>query len=818
MSQDNYGKSGLIPPASQRPIITYQREILGVISLAGYLFLLLSCLSFSPTDKSFFYITSAGTSVTNWCGVVGAEFAAFLFYIWGSVTYVLLMLLLLPLAMTLGLVSMRDSLARLSSLLVGMIISVPFFKEYGITHGAILPGGLLGFYAQRSLYTLCGQAGAKIIITMGMVTAILLITRISLVRCGTWLARLLMMVMRFIFVGVSLFGTLLFKSIHRGWHLFSALCTHVARLFVGEKKEPDTWNQVEQIVAVMEQRAVVHVKNNFTLKKARFAAKAVYAAPHQRTLMGRHRTIMLANSVVLFNISSLIERLHEENKVFVQEEVKAPVLALEGRSKKTSSQEVPQQKFVLPHVTLFHKPAQARGGDAGLLQECNERALKLKEKLERFGIKGEVTAVCPGPVITLFEYQPQIDSKISKIIALEDDLALALTALSIRIVAPIPGRSVVGFEISNKVKKDVSLADVIQSESFKLFKGALPLVLGVDSTGQPVIEDLMKAPHLLVAGSTGSGKSVGLNGMLVSLLYRLTPDELKLILIDPKRLEFAPYADIPHLIFPIITNPRQAAPILQWVVSQMEERYDMMARAGVRNISDYHQFYLKQKEKVTSGDEQPLFEPMPFMVVMIDELADLMMVAGKEVEVHIARIAQMARAAGIHLIVATQRPSVDVLTGIIKVNFPSRIAYRVSSKIDSRTILDASGAEKLLGRGDMLYLHSGSSELMRVHGAYVSDQEINMLATYLRLQRKVTYLDIHDVVKHQKQDGYEAVDDDLYTQVCELIKTKDEISISMLQRHFRIGFNRSARLIEKLEMDGLVAPAQGSKPRKILHS
>ncbi len=463
-------------------------------------------------------------------------------------------------------------------------------------------------------------------------------------------------------------------------------------------------------------------------------------------------------------------------------------------------------EYQLPDMTIFQETKSKESWIKELEQESIERGKKLEEKLSYFGVKGKVTAIRPGPVITLFEYKPEIDSKISKIVALEDDLAMALTALSIRIVAPIPGKNVIGFEISNQNRQNVFLSDILLSKEFKISVAKLPLSLGVDIVGKPVMENLVKMPHLLVAGSTGSGKSVGMNCMLVSLLCRLRPDQLRVILIDPKRLEFAPYADIPHLLFPIIINPRQAAPVLKWLVQEMEDRYDKLSVAGVKNIVEY------QKLAVNSDE----YENMPFIVLIIDELADLMMVAGKEIEIQVARIAQMARAAGIHMIVATQRPSVDVVTGIIKVNFPSRIAYRVSSKIDSRTIIDDKGAEKLLGLGDLLYMNSVSSDLKRIHGAYISDKEIEKLTTHLKSQQKVEYLDLNETLRKVAQKDLQSLEDELYPKVLEFLKTQDEISISQLQRCYKIGFNRSARIIERLELDGIIAPAQGSKPRRVV--
>jgi S-DNA-T family DNA segregation ATPase FtsK/SpoIIIE len=496
------------------------------------------------------------------------------------------------------------------------------------------------------------------------------------------------------------------------------------------------------------------------------------------------------------------------------------------------------KEFTLPDPKMFASNPQTPETDQQK-EQAKVCGKKLEEKLLCFGVKGSVVSIKPGPVITMFEYKPEIDSKISKITAVEDDLAMALTAKSIRILAPIPGKNVVGFEISNLNRNDVFFGDVAKSQEFENFsdkitagkfsadklaadklaadklaadktvgKSAasptkLPLIFGVDVTGKPAIEDLSKMPHLLVGGATGSGKSVGLNAMIVSLLCTLNPDQLKLILIDPKRLEFGAYADIPHLLFPVVTNASTAISVLKWVVQEMENRYQSMATVGVRNINEYNAL--------------PEIEALPFIVVVIDELADLMMVAGKDVETQIVRIAQMARAAGIHMMVATQRPSVEVVTGLIKVNFPSRISFRVSSKIDSRTILDAAGAEKLLGRGDMLYMNSSSPDLVRIHGVYVSDEEIKKVVECWRMQQEPNYLNLNEALKISETNNKpQDLDDEIYGQVLEFLKTTDEVSISLIQRYFRIGFNRSARLIEKLEMDGIVAPAQGSKTRKVI--
>jgi S-DNA-T family DNA segregation ATPase FtsK/SpoIIIE len=468
------------------------------------------------------------------------------------------------------------------------------------------------------------------------------------------------------------------------------------------------------------------------------------------------------------------------------------------------SEGVTKRAYALPSLALFtmmHKQEQSKK----VQDAARERANLLQEKLRHFGIDGRVESIQYGPVITLFEYRPNIDIKVSKILSLEDDLALALQTTSLRIIAPIPGKALVGFEVANDQRLDVLFSEIVHSDEFAKSSAALPLVLGQDAVGKNVVVDLVKMPHLLVAGSTGSGKSVALNAMLVSLLCNKTPDELKLILIDPKRLEFASYADIGHLVFPIVVQPAEAISVLTWLVKTMEQRYELMAQKGVRNIVEYHKRFGQQGRT-----------ELPFIVLVIDELADLFMTAGKQVEDLVVRIAQMARAAGIHAIVATQRPSVDVITGLLKVNFPSRISFRVTSKVDSRTILDMGGAEKLLGRGDMLFMDSGSSFPTRVHGAYVSNKEIESVVQHIRAEGQPLYLDLVDISRQSSGGALLDHDDQLYGEVVQFLNNVDEVSISMIQRKFRIGYNRSARIIEQLEHEGRLVVADGGKTRKVV--
>ncbi len=405
----------------------------------------------------------------------------------------------------------------------------------------------------------------------------------------------------------------------------------------------------------------------------------------------------------------------------------------------------------------------------------------------------------------MYEFSPAPGVKINKVASLADDLALALKTRSVRIVAPIPGKAVIGIELANPRRQTVYLRQILSADVFQKGKGELLLALGQDIVGQPVVTDLARMPHLLIAGATGTGKSVGLNSMICSLLYRLGPDKLRLLMIDPKRIELSLYDGIPHLIHPVVSEPKEATRALRWAVMEMERRYQLLEEAHARNVSGYN----KQAE-----------EPLPYLVVIIDELADLMMVSSKEVEASIARLAQMARAAGMHIIIATQRPSVDVLTGLIKANFPARISFKVSSKVDSRTILDTMGAERLLGNGDMLFLPPGTSNLERIHGAYVSEAEIMKVVEFLKAQGEPDY-DL-SVVEPGPEEASEEGDgsgdfyDEKYDEAVEIVTSTGQASISGLQRRLRVGYNRAARMIEQMERDGIVTPTDTMGRRQVI--
>ena len=498
-------------------------------------------------------------------------------------------------------------------------------------------------------------------------------------------------------------------------------------------------------------------------------------------------------------------------------------------------------KFQLPPFTLLEVSPQK---DTRVKRDyliTNSRILE--KKLSDFGVEGRVVEVMPGPVITMYELEPAAGVKINKITNLADDLALALMAPSIRILAPIPGKSVIGIEIPNLKRDPVFLKDVLDNDAFLKSSLRLPIALGVDFVGSPVIADLTKMPHLLIAGTTGSGKSVALNAMICSILFKAQPDDIKFLMVDPKRLELTSYEGIPHLMHPVVVDPKKASQVLRWTVEEMERRYKTISDLGVKSIDAYNEALLKgikdspaavikqKPAEIQPGEEEGIpamaaikndsqikHVKLPYIIVVIDELADLMMVASRDVEESLTRLAQMARAAGIHLIIATQRPSVDVITGLIKANFPTRISFQVSSKIDSRTIIDQQGAEQLLGAGDMLFIPPGTSRLTRIHGAYVSDKEISRIVDYIKMQAQPAYDSSIEKYEHESaqaqhdQDG----DDEKYDEAIALVGELGQASISLVQRYMKIGYNRAARMIEQMEREGIVGPSDGAKPRKVL--
>jgi len=473
-------------------------------------------------------------------------------------------------------------------------------------------------------------------------------------------------------------------------------------------------------------------------------------------------------------------------------------------------------EFELPSLDLLRDPPEQK--NIHVQRETLEmNARRLERKLSDFGVEGEVVEILPGPVITMYEYKPAPGIKISKVANLSDDLALTLRAQSIRIVAPIPGKAAIGIEIPNNQREVVYLKEILSSATYKNSKHKLAIALGKDITGAAVVADLTKMPHLLVAGATGTGKSVSINTMIESLLFKVSPDMVRFLMIDPKRIELSTYQDIPHLLHPVVTQPKDATKALRWAVEEMERRYMLLSDRGVRNIETYNRKIVSPTTPAPEGTSKGVDRPLPYIIIIIDELADLMMVSSKEVEESITRLAQMARAAGIHLIIATQRPSVNVLTGIIKANFPTRLSFQVSSKVDSRTILDANGAEHLLGDGDMLFMPPGVGRIMRIHGAYVSEEEVRAVTDFLKRQKRPDYdaTILSHIASDEESEQEELELDEKYEEAVDLVSKTGQASISMLQRKLRVGYNRAARMIEVMEAQGIVGPSDGVRPRDV---
>ena len=524
------------------------------------------------------------------------------------------------------------------------------------------------------------------------------------------------------------------------------------------------------------------------------------------------------------------EKLKSRAKVRIE-----PVIEVTKASKREEKErQVPlfetAEEGLMPALALLDKPGESVSGYSEEVLQALSRQVELK--LKDFGVEVQVVEVQPGPVVTRFELQPAPGIKVSRISGLAKDLARALSVSSVRVVEVIPGKPVVGLEIPNVNRDIVRLREILGSTDYENSKSVLMMALGKDIAGRPVSADLEKMPHLLVAGTTGSGKSVGINAMILSLLYKATPEQVRLIMIDPKMLELSVYEDIPHLLTPVVTDMKEAANALRWCVAEMERRYPLMAAMGVRNITGYNKKVQEAIDRgepivdptvdLVDGEPPETLAPLPFIVVVIDELADMMMVVGKQVEELIARLAQKARASGIHLILATQRPSVDVITGLIKANIPTRIAFQVSSRIDSRTILDQMGAEQLLGQGDMLYLPPGSGLPERVHGAFVDDSEVHAVVNFLKENAEPDYLEeviqapIEDASSDGITDASDGEQDPLYDQAVQVVVESRRASVSGVQRRLKIGYNRAARIVEAMEAAGVVSAMQGNGSREVL--
>lgn len=744
----------------QKFFTRWAHVLYALITASCALFLMVSLLSYNRLDQSWCIHHAQPGPCHNLAGLWGAQCAALCFYLFGITAYILAPILVWYAWLTYSRLWGWQTIDRLSASIALLCAGAAVCHHFKVGKPA---GGLLGYATYTKLAALSDPAIATIIVCVVLACALIVLFPLTTWRIVCACKRLCI----FLYRNPEIFVSAAHSIAYAFWLLaqpFVRFARYIVALIDG------SWLPADESIVDFEQAHTQHDQ---------------------------------ATSSDDFWLHYLQERVDSDAK---ERTTPATRIVTPPDAPKVSAPASPEptRSFSLPHGDLLKSATPKTTPEKSYAHEHEQDARTLEEKLRHFGISGTVTSIKQGPVVTVFEYKPEIDARISKIIALEDDLALALQALSIRIIAPIPGKAVIGIEVPNKTRQTVALFDIMQKNNFKHGSGALRIALGVDTVGNDIIVDLTRMPHLLVAGSTGSGKSVALHTMLISLLCTHTPESMRLVLIDPKRLEFAPYADIAHLLFPIINTPAHALPALGWVVREMEKRYECMTEAGVRTIAEYNAMAHKEG-----------LETLPFIVVCIDELADLMMLAGKESEDLITRIAQMARAAGIHMIVATQRPSVDVITGLIKVNFPSRISFRISTKIDSRTIIDCCGAEKLLGNGDMLFLDSTDSLIKRIQGAFIAHTDIERIIQFIKSQRAPAYESYNDVQK-DISGSPDAADEELFQSVLTFIQQLDEISISLLQRRFRIGYNRSARMIDILEARGFISPADGQKLRKVI--
>ena len=752
-------------------------ELIGFLGITLAILMALALLSYSPRDASFNVSaqTPEARPAQNWIGQAGAYGADFMFQILGYAAF------LLPMGIfALGVRWFRSR--PLDSALGGLIgyalliLSVPaMLSLWRIpeVREAIPPGGFLGGLIASGLLHAFNSVGAHVVATASLIAALFLTTSFS-------------------------------------FHATHALLRAPV-------------NKLDPIGRIKARWSAWREKREQERLRKRVEANKVSGrlpVPTQ-TLGAKERKIAAEEKRAEESAED-----EDDDTVVAKHVLDIPEIAstaASASSKKSSGEPKVSRAaagFHLPSTSLLRLAERSEKVQEDELKEC---AKAIEEKCREFDVGGHVTQINPGPVVTTYEFKPEAGIKYSRITGLADDLCLALRAESI-LIERIPGKSTVGIEVPNHRRQTITLREVIESSDFVNSPSKMTLSLGKDLIGRVRVSDLAQMPHLLIAGSTGTGKSVFLNSLIVSMLYKATPEELKLVMVDPKRLELGLYEDIPHLLAPVVTDPKVASNVLRNATREMERRLKLLAHRGVRNIDQYNRTFAKgQSLSLFENVEDQEHRPLPLIVIVIDELADLMMVDTTNVEESITRLAQMARAVGIHLILATQRPSVDVITGLIKANFPARISFRVASKVDSRTILDANGAESLLGRGDMLYLPAGSSRLHRIHGPLVTEDEIVSLCDFWRSQAKAVYNQkLLETPKEEAtaeaggEGGEDEVDDELYQEAVRVVCEMGRASTSTLQRRLRIGYGRAARLIDIMEKDGIVGPAEGTKPREVL--
>jgi len=780
------------------------KQDLALLSLTALcLYLLLSLVTYSPLDDGW-STAGANNSFNNAGGPVGAYLADGLLHALGYLAYIIPLLAAGKVVQIFRTHQSQTSGAIWLLRLLGFFLSIfslAALIELSVFTASELPagaGGMIGQSLTAVIVSLFSTIGGAILLTLLLCIGSMLFWEFS------WLA---------VFDAIGRFILNTSKQ-------FSLFCQ---RLRLKMKSSAVKRKELNMEKLSLKQRVEPNLQGQH---HSRPQVRAIAAPVVEAAAQPKTESTVLEPIKSALKASGIIPKLIKEVKIepLERRESKPSERAVRDLQGKLFSEENP-----LPSIALLD-PAD-ENQDLGYSKErLEELSVLLEMKLADFGIKAEVMAVAPGPVITRFEIQPAPGTKASKVSGIAQDLARSMAMNSVRVVEVIPGKSVMGIEIPNEHRAMVRLSSVLSSEDFDKSKSPLTIALGHDIAGNPVVTDLAKMPHLLVAGTTGSGKSVGVNAMIISLLYKSTPDEVRLIMVDPKMLELSVYEGIPHLLTPVITDMKEAANGLRWCVEEMERRYQLMAAMGVRNVAGHN---AKVKAAIAEGkpipdplwriDQSfdttpPTLEPLPYIVVIVDEFADMMMTVGKKVEELIARIAQKARAAGIHLILATQRPSVDVITGLIKANVPTRIAFQVSSKIDSRTILDQGGAEQLLGHGDMLFQPAGTSIPIRVHGAFVDDDEVHRVVAEWKTKGEPNYIEEITQVTEQAGLTLEGGDekDDLYDQAVEFITETRKASISSVQRKFRIGYNRAARLVETMEASGVVSPPAHNGSREVI--
>ncbi len=770
--------SGFASPVSRRV-----SEIVGVGLFAASLIWLIALASYDPNDAAWFFATGANDVPSNFIGPVGAFLAELSFQVMGFASYLLPGLVAAAgwhyfwcrsvdalYTKVTGLVLLLGCASAMLSLLIGAATSGARTYE---------AGGFVGAVIASTLTAYLNRTGAAIVLLTLLALAAVLTTQVSFGRLFTQ--------------GVELAGVAGLSARGR------------VMAWLDERRR---MKQRRDVLAkhAAKDGAPEGAADAVASRGKVPASAATLAAPPPRTRVAVPETRAVAETVAA-EPPPIAKRPPPRVAMPV-----TPALPLADAEPMPPAARR-QGAFTLPPASLLDAAkAQSKVDE----RELMDAARHLEEKCREFSVEGAVVQIHPGPVVTTFEFKPDAGVKYSKVTGLADDLCLAMKAESV-LIDRIPGKSTVGIQIPNPNREAISLRELLESETYARSASKLTIALGKTIHGEPFMADLATMPHLLIAGSTGTGKSVGLNAMLTSILYRSTPDDVRMIMIDPKRLELGMYEDIPHLLTPVVVDPKKAANALRWAVREMEERYKHLATFGVRNIEQYNRNVRNMLEEPGAAENPETPKLLPFIVVVVDELADLMMVAGNEVEESICRLAQMARAVGIHLILATQRPSVDVITGLIKANLPARISFRVSSKIDSRTILDANGAEQLLGKGDMLFMPPATSRHMRLHGPYISEQESARLASFLRKQGRPSYDEtITADDKADKAGGIEYEKDELYDEAARMVVQTGQVSISSLQRKLRIGFSRAARLVDMMEADGIVSGASGSKPREVL--